>query len=107
MNLKTILTLDFGIPFLRKILTRVYKEGNYYKVRLGKLKGVKLYYRRDINIHTLIGLWETKNIRALGRAIKKLSLDKQDIVIADVGANMGYYSMYFAKYFSPKISLYL
>jgi FkbM family methyltransferase len=106
MNLKRILKLEFGIPVLRKILKKVYKEGNYYTVRLGKLRGLKIFFRRDINIHTLIGLWETENIEALDKAIKKLNLNKRNCVIADVGANMGYYSMYFAKRFSSKSKIY-
>jgi FkbM family methyltransferase len=106
MKLKKILSLDFGIPVLRKLLKRIYREGSYYTVRFGKLRGLKSYYRGDINFHTLIGFWETENITALDRAIKKLGLDKKDILIADVGANMGYYSMYFAKYFSPLTRIY-
>jgi FkbM family methyltransferase len=106
MNLKRIIKLEFGIPVIRSILKRIYKEGKFYKVRLGKLKGLYFYYRRDINFHALIGLSDTENIEALDKAIKKLGLNTRDIVIADVGANMGYYSMYFAKYFSPKSRIY-
>ena len=106
MNLKKIVSLDFGIPLLRRILKSLYKEGHYYKFRFGKLKGLKSYYRKDINFHTLIGLWETENIEVLDKAIRQLGLNKKDIIIADIGANMGYYSMYFAKYFSPKTKIY-
>jgi FkbM family methyltransferase len=106
MKIKRLFTLEFGIPVVRKLLKRVYRQGKYYRVRLGKLRGLKSYYRDDINIHTLIGLWETENINALDRAARKLGLLKKDIVIADVGANMGYYSMYFAKYYSAQSRIY-
>jgi FkbM family methyltransferase len=106
MKLKRLITLEFGMPFLRNLLKKVYREGNYYTMRFGKLKGLKSYYRKDINFHTLMGRWETENINALDQAARKLGLDKKDIVIADVGANMGYYSMYFAKYYSPRSKIY-
>src|SRR4030095_6231179 len=106
MKFKKLITLEFGMPVLRKLLKRVYHEGSYYTVQLGKLRGLKSYYRNDINFHTLIGLWETENINALDRAARKLGLLKRDIVIADVGANMGYYSMYFAKFFSARSKIY-
>jgi FkbM family methyltransferase len=106
MKIKRLLTLEFGIPVLRKLLKKIYREGHYYTMRFGKLKGLKSYYRKDINFHTLIGRWETENINALDQAAKKLGLDKRDIVIADVGANMGYYSMYFAKYYSPQSKIF-
>ncbi|MFI5125153.1 MAG: FkbM family methyltransferase [Chitinophagales bacterium] len=106
MKLKRIVTLEFGMPLLRKALKKIYKEGSYYRVWFGKLRGLKSYYRQDINFHTLIGRWETENINALDKAVRKLGLNGKDIVIADVGANMGYYTMYFAKYFSPKTRIY-
>jgi FkbM family methyltransferase len=106
MKLKRLVTFEFGVPFLRRALQKLYKEGNYYRVWFGKLRGLKSYYRRDINLHTLIGRWETENINALDRAARKLGLNNKDIVIAAVGANMGYYTMYFAKYFSPRSRIY-
>lgn len=106
MNLKRIASLEFGIPVLRKILKKVYREGHYYKVRFGKLRGLKSYYRKDINFHTLIGFWETDSINLLDKAIRQFGLKGKNIVVADVGANMGFYSMYFSKNLSPSARIY-
>jgi len=106
MNLKKIISLEFGVPFLRKILKKLYREGHYYKVRFGKLRGLKSYYRKDINFHTLIGFWETESIDLLDKIIRQFGWKDKKIVVADVGANLGFYSMYFSKHLSPSSRIY-
>ncbi len=106
MNFKRIVSLEFGIPVLRRILKKVYREGHYYKVRFGKLRGLKSYYRKDINFHTLIGFWETDSINLLDKVIRQFGWKGKNIVVADVGANMGFYSMYFSKHLSPSARIY-
>jgi FkbM family methyltransferase len=98
--------VKIGSPFLRKVLKKIYREGEYYTVRFGKLKGLKVYYRRDINFHTLIGLWEVESLKMFDKLIRIFHLQDKEIVVADIGANMGYYSMYFAKSLSPRAKIY-
>ena len=106
MKLKEAFNLKFSSPVLRGILKTVFKEGKYYKIRFGKFKGLKSYYRKDINFHTLMGLLETDSMEALGKLLRQFDFLDKDIVVADVGANLGYYSMYFAKNLTAKSKIY-
>jgi FkbM family methyltransferase len=90
----------------RGFLKMIFREGKSYKVRFGKLKGLKSYYREGVNFHTLIGLYEMDSLKWLEKIISHFGLDKRDVVIADVGANLGYYSMYFGKKLSPGSRIY-
>ncbi len=97
MSLKEILNLKFSSPVFRAILKPIFKEGKYYTILFGKLKGLKSYYRNDINYHTLMGLWETDSLDVLDKVLLCYKLTQRNIVVADVGANLGYYSLYFSK----------
>jgi len=90
----------------RGFLKMIFREGKSYRVRFGKLKGLKSYYREGVNFHTLTGLYEMDSLKWLEKIILKFGLDKKDIVVADVGANLGYYSMYFGKVLSPASHIY-
>lgn len=97
---------SFSSPAFRKLLKTVFKEGKFYTVRFGKLKGLKSYYRNDINFYNLLGLYDTDSLEILDKIIKQYGLREKKIVVADIGANMGYYSLYFAKYLSPESRIY-
>jgi FkbM family methyltransferase len=98
--------LKFSSPIYRKVLKSIFKEGKFYTIWFGQLKGLKSYYRSDINFKTLMGFWETDSLEALNKIIKQFGFDKRDIIVADVGANMGFYSLYFSKKFSPGTKIY-
>jgi FkbM family methyltransferase len=53
-----------------------------------------------------MGFWETDSLDALDKIISQFELDRRDIIVADIGANMGYYSLYFYKKFSPGSRIY-
>lgn len=106
MGIKKIIRLEFNSAILRKLLGVFYKEGNYYKILLGKLKGMKSYYQRDINFHAIIGLWEQDSMKVLSTLSNQFGLDKKKMIVADVGANIGYYAMYFTKYFNHESEIY-
>ncbi len=98
--------MKFSSPIYRKVLKSIFKEGKFYTIRFGKLKGLKSYYRSDINFHTLVGFWETDSLDALDKIISQFGFDKRDMIVADVGANMGYYSLYFYKKLSAGSKIY-
>jgi FkbM family methyltransferase len=90
----------------RGFLKMIFREGKSYKVRFGKLKGLKSYYREGVNFHTLVGLYEMDSLKWLEKIISAFGLDKKDVIVADVGANLGYYSMYFGKKLSAGSRIY-
>ncbi len=98
--------MKFSSPIYRKVLKSIFKEGKFYTIWFGKLKGLKSYYRSDINFHTLVGFWETDSLDALDKIISQFGFDKRDMIVADVGANMGYYSLYFYKKLSAGSKIY-
>ncbi len=98
--------MNFSSPIYRRVLKSIFREGKFYTIWFGKLKGLKSYYRRDINFHTLMGFWETDSLDALDKIIKQFGFDQRDIIVADVGANMGYYSLYFYKKLSAGSKIY-
>ncbi len=101
MGLKKILKLEFNSGVLRSVLGLYYKEGKFYNILFGKLKGLKSYYQNDINFHAIMGFWEQDSLTALIRLFADFGLDKKKIVVADVGANIGYYSLFFNRYLHP------
>lgn len=101
MRLKKILRLEFNSQILRFVLRMFYREGDYYRVLWGPLRGFKLYYRRDVNFHVMLGLWERDSFEVLMKLINHFGLNKKGMVIADVGANIGYYSLFFSRYMQP------
>src|SRR6266700_1095554 len=115
MNIQKLARLEFNSRFIQYILGNIYAERKFYKIFFGKLKGLKLYYQRDINYHAILGLWERDSIQALTKLFNKFKLDEKEIVVADVGANIGYYSLFFSRYlhhdtkiyaFEPSVSIY-
>lgn len=101
MGLKKILRLEFNSKFLRSVLNLFYKQGKFYRILFGRLKGFKAYYRHDVNFHAILGFWERDSLEVLVALFRQFGLDKKKTIIADVGANMGYYSLFFARYLHP------
>jgi FkbM family methyltransferase len=106
MTIQDFFGLRFNSPFLRKVLSFRYKENQFYKVQFGMIKGSQLYYRKDINFHAIAGLWEKDSLSLMKLMINRFALDQNGITIADVGANMGYYSIFFSKYLHPSTEIF-
>jgi len=39
---------------LKSVIGDFYQEGKFYKIPFGRLKGIKLFYRKDINIEKIL-----------------------------------------------------
>lgn len=89
----------------RRILGLVYHEGSIYTVPFGRLRGVKLQYDPTINFHAMLGLWETESFNLLARVFEAGILSAQNPIICDVGANLGLYTLFFARS-QPKSTVY-
>ena len=106
MNFRKLLFFKFNSTFLRNLLSLRFREDHYYKIPFGKISGSRLYYRKDINFHAMMGVWEKESLRVLDRIINRFGLNLPDKVIADVGANIGYYSIFFSRYLDASTKIF-
>jgi len=106
MNLRQLTYFKFNSFFLRNTLSLWFREDHFYKIPFGAIRGMKLYYRKDINFHATMGVWEKESMRALRKVFYRFGLNQPDKVIADVGANIGYYSLFFSKYLDPSTQIF-
>ena len=97
MNLRNIRYARFHAGLGRHILGLLYRPGKPCRVCFGPLRGLRLQYDRSINFHAILGLWETEVFDVLHRVFVRSSLLAKDCTVADVGSNIGYYSMWFSK----------
>ncbi|UCC94666.1 MAG: FkbM family methyltransferase [Candidatus Omnitrophota bacterium] len=88
--------------FARKILGLYYKENKIYTIPFGPLRKIKMRYHTSINFHVMLGLWELDNFEILQRVLIKGKLLRDNAVMCDVGANIGTYSLWFAKLIFPR-----
>ncbi len=54
-------------------------------------------YDRPINFHAILGLWELSNFEILSKVFVNGGFLKGEMVVCDVGANLGIYSLWFSK----------
>ncbi len=75
----------------RRVLALLYKEGEAYRIPFGPLKGLRLHYDRAINYHAVLGLWDLEAFDYLKDFVR------EGMVVADVGANIGLFSLWAAR----------
>lgn len=61
-----------------------------------------MHYDRSINYHSILGLWDWEILSVLDRVFVRGELLTTDSTVADVGANVGYYAMWFSKMVRPQ-----
>lgn len=81
----------------RYLLRFLYKEGRAYTIPFGFLRGTRLRYDRSINYHAMLGLWELDRFALLLKVHRRAFLLGKDGVVCDVGANIGFYTLWFSK----------
>lgn len=94
--------LSRNSPLVRRILGQVYREGRTYRVPLGPFKGFNLVYRRAINFHAMLGLWEMDSMAVLAQLLKSPAFPRVSGLVLDVGANIGLYSLWLARHMAPQ-----
>ncbi|HWE52162.1 MAG TPA: FkbM family methyltransferase [Bryobacteraceae bacterium] len=97
MNLRNLRYLRFNSSTARDILQHFYTPGKSYPVWFGPLRGMSLHYDRSVNFHAVLGLWDPETFELLMRVFVAGGLLPRDAVIADVGSNIGYYALWFAR----------
>ena len=103
---KKIRSFEFNSGIIRFCLSFFYKEGRFYNITFGKLRGIRAYYRKDINYHAMLGFWENGSFLVLDKIIKRFGLNKRKVIVADVGANIGFYSLFFSKFLHPESKIF-
>lgn len=84
--------------FIRKLLSLFYKKGRIYRIPFGPLKGLRMYYDRTINFHAVLGLWELQNFKLLWKLFIKGQMLRENMIVCDIGADIGVYSLWFSRY---------
>src|SRR6516225_2364347 len=87
----------FNSALARRMLRFYYRPGNASTIWFGPLRAMKLQYDYHINLRAVLGLWDTETFKLLTRVFVKSGLLPKDAIIADVGANIGYYTLWFSK----------
>lgn len=80
---------------VRSVLGLYYRPGRVYRIPLGPLRGCQLYYDRSVHFHPILGLWETESLQFLSRLLSKGGFLRDGMVVADIGANIGLFSLWF------------
>lgn len=97
MNFRDIRYLRFNSAVARRALQLVYAPDYPHRVLFGPLRGLLLHYDRSVNFHVILGLWDNEIFRTLNKILIKGGLLPQDCVVADVGSNIGYYTLWFSQ----------
>ena len=66
------------------------------KVFLGKNKGFKYRFNEDLNLDMMLGIHEPNTFEVFDLFVK------EGMVVADIGANVGYFSRFLSKKIGPK-----
>lgn len=90
--LNRLLNLQFNSSIARAVLSRVYVPGKTYQIPFGPLRGMKFEYKTEINYHMVLGIYDPVTIRFMLNVLKRPRFLEHEITVADVGANVGYYS---------------
>ncbi len=85
----------------RQVLSVYYKEGKRYRLWAGPLLGMTLEYDANVNYHVILGLWEAKSYRFLRRFFRDAKVLRRGMVVADLGANLGYFSLWMHRLLEP------
>ena len=61
LNLRKLQYFKFNSALLRNILSLRFRKDHFYRIPFGAISGSKLYYRKDINFHAMMGVWEKES----------------------------------------------
>ena len=83
---------------LRRVFSLYYREGHVYRMPLGPLRGLRVRYTEGLTYHNVLGL---KDVDAFGILSRLRPTVLADVTtIADIGAQYGLYSLWFAREFA-------
>ena len=97
INLQNLRYARFNSSIARAALGTYFRSGQSYRIPFGPLHGLRMYYDQTVNFHAVLGLWDNEILGFLDRTLVKSGLLPTDGAAADVGANIGYYSMWLSR----------
>lgn len=103
--LRKIQYAQFNSSLARRVLGLYYREGKYYRLPFGPLRGHRLYYDPSINFHAILGLWDLEGLETLRKGLVGAGVLERDAVIADVGANIGFISLWLSRLFEGRATI--
>lgn len=99
--------LQLNSSMARKLLALYYAQGRAYRIPFGQLRGTRLRYDNDINYHMMLGLWEPANLTLLKKVFDHYWAEQDaPLVVCDVGANVGFFTLWFARQVSDQGTVY-
>jgi FkbM family methyltransferase len=94
MNLTDIRYARFNSSLARHLLGLFYRPGGVYGLRFGPLRGLRMRYHPSVNFHAILGIWDAETFDLLDKLFVRSNLLAKDASVVDVGANIGYYTMW-------------
>ncbi len=98
ISLREIRYGHFNSAVARGALSLCFRPGRPYRLAFGPLRGLQMYYEKSVNFHAVLGLWDIEILGLLESALVKSGLLPRNGVAADVGGNIGYYSMWLSQF---------
>jgi FkbM family methyltransferase len=97
MKLRDLRYLRFNSAWARRVLGLFYRPHGVYRVWFGPLRGLRLRYNPSVNFHAILGFWDPDVFVLLDRVLLETGLLPKDSVAADIGGNIGYYTMWLSR----------
>lgn len=97
INFRNLRYARFNSSMARTALGVYFRPGQPYRIPFGPLRGLRMHYDESVNFHAVLGLWDIEILGFLNSTLIKSGLLQKDKVAADVGANIGYYSMWLSR----------
>lgn len=90
-------TLPIADSWGRRLARFILTPQRFYPIPFGPLRGLRLEYSSLTQLHFLLGLYDLKMIRTTERVLRNLGILKDGFVACDLGANIGYFTLWMAK----------
>lgn len=84
----------------KQALKSFFKAQDIFNIPLGKNRGLKLKYFDELNLDMVLGMHEPNTFEVMHQLIKP------GMLIADIGANIGYFTRYLSKKTGPSGHVY-
>ena len=95
-SLNKLRFVEMSWALARWFLARTFKPGRAYRIPFGPIAGQRLYYQPAVNFHMMLGLWESRSYAFLRKVLARTGIP-QGFTVADLGANLGYFSLWMDK----------
>lgn len=106
LNFWRVMNLQFSSALARKVFGYYYRAGRTYVIPFGPLRGCRLRYEKMVTFHAMLGLLDRDIFRVMERVLVRSGSVPRNATVADVGANIGIYTLWFARVMAPRGRVY-